>query len=55
MLTGNGRTRKYVAVQEFDETLDRYKHTKEVVRIWFLKLAIRVRILRSPVLRYELS
>jgi hypothetical protein len=39
-LTGNGRTRKHVAVQELDKTLDRYEHAKEVLRIWFLNVAI---------------
>ena len=52
-LTGNGRARKYVAVQELDETLDGYKHTEEVIRIWLPDVAVRIRILRSPVLRYE--
>lgn len=40
-LTGNSRTRKYVAVQEFDETLDRYEYAEEVIRIWLLDIAIR--------------
>jgi len=53
-LTGNGRARKYVAVQEFDETLDRYEHSKKVIRIWLLNVAIRVWILRSPLLCWEL-
>ena len=49
-LTGDGRTRKYVAVQEFDEALDRYQHAKEVIGIRLLDIAIRVWILRSPFL-----
>lgn len=54
-LTGNRRTRKYVAVQEFDETLDRYKHSKEVVRIRLLDIAIRVWVLRRSLLCWESS
>ena len=54
-LTSDGGTRKHVAVQEFDKTLDRYEHTKEVIRIWLLNVAIRVWILRSSFLRCKLS
>jgi hypothetical protein len=49
-LTADGRARKYVAVQEFDEALDRYKHAEEVVRVWLLNFAIHLWILRSSFL-----
>jgi len=31
-----------MAVQEFDETLDRYEYTEEVIRVWLLNVAIHV-------------
>lgn len=52
-LTSNGRARGHVAVQEFDETLDRREHAEEI-GIWLPSVGVRLRILRGAVLRYKL-